>query len=102
MIRRPPRSTLFPYTTLFRSKLNLAEAYRNVAVSGAKPLAVTNCLNFGSPEEPEVMWQFAEAVRGLADGCRELGLPVTGGNVSLYNQTGDVAIKIGRESWRDR
>ena len=56
------------------------------------PLAVTNCLNFGSPEEPEVMWQFAEAVRGLADGCRELGLPVTGGNVSLYNQTGDVPI----------
>ncbi|MCZ2823422.1 MULTISPECIES: phosphoribosylformylglycinamidine synthase subunit PurL [unclassified Modestobacter] len=74
------------------AQLNLAEAYRNVAVSGAKPLAVTNCLNFGSPENPEVMWQFAEAVRGLADGCRELGLPVTGGNVSLYNQTGDVAI----------
>jgi phosphoribosylformylglycinamidine synthase len=74
------------------AQLNLAEAYRNVAVSGAHPLAVTNCLNFGSPEEPEVMWQFAEAVRGLADGCRELGLPVTGGNVSLYNQTGDVAI----------
>src|SRR6185312_5655201 len=74
------------------AQLNLAEAYRNVAVSGARPLAVTNCLNFGSPEEPEVMWQFAEAVRGLADGCRELGLPVTGGNVSLYNQTGDVAI----------
>ena len=74
------------------AQLNLAEAYRNVAVSGAKPLAVTNCLNFGSPEEPEVMWQFAEAVRGLADACRELGLPVTGGNVSLYNQTGDVAI----------
>ncbi|TQN41096.1 phosphoribosylformylglycinamidine synthase subunit II [Blastococcus colisei] len=74
------------------AQLNLAEAYRNVAVSGAKPLAVTNCLNFGSPGEPEVMWQFAEAVRGLADACRELGLPVTGGNVSLYNQTGDVAI----------
>ena len=74
------------------AQLNLAEAYRNVAVTGAKPLAVTNCLNFGSPEDPEVMWQFAEAVRGLADGCRELGLPVTGGNVSLYNQTGDVAI----------
>ncbi|MCV2490257.1 phosphoribosylformylglycinamidine synthase subunit PurL [Geodermatophilus sp. YIM 151500] len=74
------------------AQLNLAEAYRNVAVSGARPLAVTNCLNFGSPEEPAVMWQFAEAVRGLADGCRELGLPVTGGNVSLYNQTGDVAI----------
>src|SRR4051794_22557326 len=80
---------LDPYTG---AQLNLAEAYRNVAVSGARPLAVTNCLNFGSPEEPEVMWQFAEAVRGLADGCRALGLPVTGGNVSLYNQTGDVAI----------
>jgi phosphoribosylformylglycinamidine synthase II len=80
---------LDPYTG---AQLNLAEAYRNVAVSGARPLAVTNCLNFGSPEEPEVMWQFAEAVRGLADGCRELGLPVTGGNVSLYNQTGDVPI----------
>jgi phosphoribosylformylglycinamidine synthase len=80
---------LDPYTG---AQLNLAEAYRNVAVSGARPLAVTNCLNFGSPEEPEVMWQFAEAVRGLADACRELGLPVTGGNVSLYNQTGDVAI----------
>jgi phosphoribosylformylglycinamidine synthase subunit PurL len=74
------------------AQLNLAEAYRNVAVSGATPLAVTNCLNFGSPEEPQVMWQFAEAVRGLADGCRDLGLPVTGGNVSLYNQTGDVPI----------
>ncbi|MCW2575204.1 MAG: purL, partial [Modestobacter sp.] len=80
---------LDPYTG---AQLNLAEAYRNVAVTGARPLAVTNCLNFGSPEEPEVMWQFAEAVRGLADGCRELGLPVTGGNVSLYNQTGDTAI----------
>jgi phosphoribosylformylglycinamidine synthase len=80
---------LDPYTG---AQLNLAEAYRNVAVSGAVPLAVTNCLNFGSPEEPEVMWQFAEAVRGLADGCRALGLPVTGGNVSLYNQTGDVPI----------
>jgi phosphoribosylformylglycinamidine synthase len=71
------------------ARLALAEAARNVAVSGAEPLAVTNCLNFGSPEDPEVMWQFAEAVRGLADGCRELGLPVTGGNVSFYNQTGD-------------
>jgi phosphoribosylformylglycinamidine synthase subunit PurL len=80
---------LDPYTG---AQLNLAEAYRNVAVTGARPLAVTNCLNFGSPEEPEVMWQFAEAVRGLADACRDLGLPVTGGNVSLYNQTGDVAI----------
>ena len=74
------------------AKFALAEAYRNVAVTGAVPLAVTNCLNFGSPEDPEVMWQFAEAVRGLADGCLELGTPVTGGNVSFYNQTGDVAI----------
>ncbi|WP_374200353.1 phosphoribosylformylglycinamidine synthase subunit PurL [Arthrobacter sp. M4] len=70
----------------------LAEAYRNVATSGAKPLAVTDCLNFGSPEDPEVMWQFAESVRGLSDACQELGVPVTGGNVSLYNQTGGVAI----------
>jgi phosphoribosylformylglycinamidine synthase len=63
-----------------------------VAVSGARPLAISDCLNFGSPEDPDVMWQFAEAVRGLADGCRELGVPVTGGNVSLYNQTGDTPI----------
>jgi phosphoribosylformylglycinamidine synthase len=74
------------------ARLAIAEAYRNVAVVGARPIAVTNCLNFGSPEDPGVMWQFAEAVRGLADGCRELGVPVTGGNVSFYNQTGDVAI----------
>ena len=74
------------------ARLSLAEAYRNVAVGGAKPLAVTNCLNFGSPENPEVMWQFKQATAGLADGCLELGIPVTGGNVSFYNQTGDVAI----------
>jgi phosphoribosylformylglycinamidine synthase II len=74
------------------AQLALAEAYRNVAVTGARPLAVTNCLNFGSPEDPGVMWQFAEAVRGLADGCRTLGTPVTGGNVSFYNQTGTTAI----------
>ena len=74
------------------AKLALAEAYRNVAVTGATPVAVTNCLNFGSPEDPTVMWQFAEAVRGLADGCAELGIPVTGGNVSFYNQTGAAAI----------
>ena len=70
----------------------LAEAYRNVAVTGAVPRAVTNCLNFGSPENPEVMWQFKQATAGLADGCQELGIPVTGGNVSFYNQTGDTAI----------
>jgi phosphoribosylformylglycinamidine synthase len=80
---------LDPYTG---AKLALAEAYRNVAVTGARPVAVTNCLNFGSPEDPAVMWQFAEAVRGLADGCAELGIPVTGGNVSFYNQTGAAAI----------
>ena len=74
------------------AKLALAEAYRNVAVTGARPVAVTNCLNFGSPEDHAVMWQFAEAVRGLADGCAELGIPVTGGNVSFYNQTGAAAI----------
>ncbi|TDD21890.1 phosphoribosylformylglycinamidine synthase subunit PurL [Nonomuraea diastatica] len=74
------------------AQLALAEAYRNVAVTGAQPLAVTNCLNFGSPEDPEVMWQFAEATRGLADACRALGVPVTGGNVSFYNQTGSTAI----------
>ncbi len=74
------------------TQLALAEAFRNVAVTGAKPLAITNCLNFGSPEDPGVMWQFSESVRALADGALEMGLPVTGGNVSFYNQTGDVAI----------
>lgn len=74
------------------ARLALAEAYRNVAASGATPVAVTNCLNFGSPEDPGVMWQFSEAVRGLADGCVELGIPVTGGNVSFYNQTGTTPI----------
>src|SRR5215813_10657654 len=75
------------------TQLALAEAYRNVAATGAQPLAVTNCLNFGSPEDPAVMWQFAESVRGLADGCQVLGIPVTGGNVSFYNQTGPDAIQ---------
>ncbi|RZS90821.1 phosphoribosylformylglycinamidine synthase [Motilibacter rhizosphaerae] len=74
------------------AQLALSEAYRNVATTGAKPLAVTNCLNFGSPEDPAVMWQFSEAARGLADACLELGTPVTGGNVSFYNQTGATAI----------
>ena len=74
------------------AQLALAEAYRNVATSGARPVAVTNCLNFGSPEDPGVMWQFRQAVRGLADGCATLGIPVTGGNVSFYNQTGSTAI----------
>jgi phosphoribosylformylglycinamidine synthase II len=74
------------------AQLALAEAYRNVACGGALPLAVSDCLNFGSPEDPAVMWQFAEACRGLKDACAALGVPVTGGNVSLYNQTGEVAI----------
>ena len=74
------------------AQLALAEAYRNVAATGATPVAVTNCLNFGSPEDPGVMWQFPQAVRGLADGCAALGIPVTGGNVSFYNQTGTTAI----------
>jgi phosphoribosylformylglycinamidine synthase II len=74
------------------AQLALAEAHRNVAVTGARPLAVSDCLNFGSPEDPGVMWQFVQAVQGLADGCRILGTPVTGGNVSFYNQTGGSAI----------
>jgi phosphoribosylformylglycinamidine synthase subunit PurL len=82
-------AALDPYTG---AQLALAESYRNVGVAGGKPLAVTDCLNFGSPEDPGVMWQFAEAVRGLADGCQTLGIPVTGGNVSLYNQTGSTPI----------
>ncbi len=80
---------LDPYTG---TQLALAEAYRNVATTGARPIAVTNCLNFGSPEDPGVMWQFAEATRGLADGCFQLGIPITGGNVSFYNQTGTTPI----------
>ncbi|MGV0992371.1 MAG: phosphoribosylformylglycinamidine synthase subunit PurL [Mycobacterium sp.] len=80
---------LDPYTG---AQLALAEAYRNVAVTGAIPIAVTNCLNFGSPEDPGVMWQFSQAVHGLADGCAVLGIPVTGGNVSFYNQTGATPI----------
>ncbi len=80
---------LDPYTG---AQLALAESYRNVATGGARPLAVSDCLNFGSPEDPDVMWQFAEACRGLKDACLELGIPVTGGNVSLYNQTGETAI----------
>ena len=77
---------LDPYTG---AQLALAEAYRNVATTGARPLAVTDCLNFGSPEHPDSMWQLVEAIRGLADACQILEVPVTGGNVSLYNGTGE-------------
>jgi phosphoribosylformylglycinamidine (FGAM) synthase-like enzyme len=65
----------------------VAECSRNVAITGARPLGVTNCLNFGDPEQPDAFWQLSEAVRGLGDACRALGLPVTGGNVSLYNES---------------
>ncbi|MDK7742599.1 phosphoribosylformylglycinamidine synthase subunit PurL [Helcobacillus massiliensis] len=77
---------LNPYTG---AQLSLVEAYRNVATTGAQPMAVTDCLNFGSPEDPDRMWQLVEAITGLADGCRTLEVPVTGGNVSLYNSTGE-------------
>ena len=66
----------------------LAEAYRNVATVGARPVAITNCLNFGNPEDTDAMWQLVTAMEGLADGCVEMGVPVTGGNVSLYNSSG--------------
>ena len=65
----------------------VAEAARNVAAVGARPWAATNCLNFGNPEKPEVMWQFSEAVDGMAEACRALSIPITGGNVSFYNDT---------------
>ncbi len=70
----------------------VAEAARNVAVTGARPLAITNCMNFGNPERPVVMWQFAESIRGMRDACLALGTPVTGGNVSFYNESEDSAI----------
>jgi phosphoribosylformylglycinamidine synthase len=72
--------------------LAVAEAARNVACSGARPLAATNCLNFGNPERPEIMWQFAQAVEGIGAACRALDVPITGGNVSLYNETDGRAI----------
>jgi phosphoribosylformylglycinamidine synthase subunit PurL len=70
----------------------VAEAARNVACTGARPVAMTDCLNFGNPERPEVMWSFGETVRGMARACEALSTPVTGGNVSFYNETGDSAI----------
>jgi phosphoribosylformylglycinamidine synthase len=72
--------------------LAVAEAARNVACAGARPLAATNCLNFGNPERPAIMWQFARAVEGIAEACRALSVPITGGNVSLYNETDGRAI----------
>ncbi len=72
--------------------LAVAEAARNVACTGARPLGATNCLNFGNPERPAIMWQFAQAVEGIGAACRALGVPITGGNVSLYNETDGNAI----------
>ncbi len=74
------------------ARLALAEAARNVACAGAQPIGATNCLNFGNPERPEIMWQFAEAVAGLGEACRALEIPITGGNVSLYNETDGRAV----------
>jgi phosphoribosylformylglycinamidine synthase len=72
--------------------LGVLEAARNVACTGARPMALVNCLNFGNPEHPEVMWQFAEVVEGMSEACRALGLPVIGGNVSFYNESGGADI----------
>jgi phosphoribosylformylglycinamidine synthase len=72
--------------------MSVAEATRNVSITGARPLGVTNCLNYGDPTRPEAFWQLGEAIRGLGDACRALGLPVTGGNVSLYNESPSGAI----------
>ncbi len=72
--------------------LAVSEAARNVACAGAEPIGATNCLNFGNPERPEIMWQFVEAVDGIGEACRALGIPITGGNVSLYNETDGRAV----------
>jgi phosphoribosylformylglycinamidine synthase len=69
------------------AQLAVAEASRNVACAGGLPIGATNCLNFGNPEKPEIMWQFARAVEGMGAACRALDIPITGGNVSLYNET---------------
>src|SRR4029078_8468476 len=68
------------------ARLALAEAARNASCAGAMPIGATNCLNFGNPERPETMWQFAEAVAGIGEACRALEIPITGRNVSLYNE----------------
>ena len=74
------------------AQLAVAEAARNVACAGAQPIGATNCLNFGNPEKPEVMWQFVRAVEGMGAACRALDIPITGGNVSLYNETDGRAV----------
>jgi phosphoribosylformylglycinamidine synthase len=83
----------FVYLDPYRgAQLAVAEAARNVACAGGEPIGATNCLNFGNPQKPEIMWQFAKAVEGLGDACRALGIPITGGNVSLYNETDGRAV----------
>ena len=74
------------------AQLAVAEAARNVACAGAQPIGATNCLNFGNPQQPEIMWQFAQAVEGIGAACRALDIPITGGNVSLYNETDGAAV----------
>jgi phosphoribosylformylglycinamidine synthase len=74
------------------AQLAVAEAARNVACAGGQPIGATNCLNFGNPERPEIMWQFGEAVKGMGAACRALEIPITGGNVSLYNETDGRAV----------
>ena len=81
-------------------KIAVAEAARNLACSGAVPLGVTDNLNFGNPHNPEIFWQLRESVRGLAEGCRAFNAPVTGGNVSLYNQSPDWPDRSRRRRWR--
>ena len=73
-------------------QIAVAESARNVVCSGAEPIAITNCLNFGNPQDPEIYWQFKEAVLGIGEACRALNTPVTGGNVSFYNETGETAV----------
>jgi phosphoribosylformylglycinamidine synthase len=83
----------FVYLDPYRgAQLAVAEASRNVACAGGEPIGATNCLNFGNPQKPDIMWQFARAVAGMGDACRALGIPITGGNVSLYNETDGRAV----------
>ena len=84
------------------AKLTVAEACRNIVCSGGRPLAATNCLNFGNPEHPEVMWQFSEVVDGMTEACNAFGTPITGGNVSFYNETfGATSIRRRCSAWSD-
>ncbi len=86
-------NSLYTYLNPKRGgQIAVAEACRNLACVGATPIGVTNCLNFGNPEKPEIMWQFKQAVEGIAEACRQFGIPVTGGNVSFYNETEGRAI----------